>query len=250
MSMTILGLATAEPATVDRAVGGGPDCTDISARRREARLLPALFQRTQVRSRGSVLLGIRQWLRTEAVVLSADQRAVGSRPGNRLADATLRGRVVAAGRGGCREVAGTGRDRPGGDHASDHGFLHGLLCPGARHRPGQAPGTFADGGAAARRIHGLPRRAQRPASGEGHGDLPIRRRSCSSCAVELCSLHYQYGDGARRAGGQCPLCRRRRCAGWPGFCRQGRPMAVGFQRLVPSAGLRRRNDLEDRRPRF
>ena len=55
MSMTILGLATAEPA---RSTGAG--CRQIArtflSAGREARLLPALFQRTQVRSRGSVLL--------------------------------------------------------------------------------------------------------------------------------------------------------------------------------------------------
>ena len=249
MSMTILGLATAEPAqSIEQSEAARIAQTFLSDGR-EARLLPALFQRTQVRSRGSVLLesgngcGPRQSFYPPATG-PADRGPATALRMQRYAEESLPLAAAAAARS--LELAAI---RSGGDHASHHGFLHGLLCPRARHRPGQTSGTVADGGPAARRIHGLPRRAQCHARGKGHGAcrsgggraslrrgtlqpaLPIRRR-------------------LRHAGGQCPVCRRRRGDGWPGLCRPGRSMAVGFQRLVPSAGLRRRNDLEDRRPRF
>ncbi len=56
MSMTILGLATAEPARSIEQSEAAQVARTFLCDGREARLLPALFQRTQVRSRGSVLL--------------------------------------------------------------------------------------------------------------------------------------------------------------------------------------------------
>ena len=56
MSMTILGLATAEPAQFIEQSDAARLARTFLSDGREARLLPALFQRTQVRSRGSVLL--------------------------------------------------------------------------------------------------------------------------------------------------------------------------------------------------
>ena len=56
MSMAILGLATAEPARSIEQSEAARIAQTFLSEGREARLLPALFRRTQVRSRGSVLL--------------------------------------------------------------------------------------------------------------------------------------------------------------------------------------------------
>ena len=59
----------------------------------------------------------------------------------------------------------------------------------------------------------------------------------AASAVELCSLHYQYGADVRHAGGQCPLRRRRRGAGRPGFGRSEEPwrLVSSGSYLVPDA---------------
>ena len=249
MSMTILGLATAEPAQSIEQSDAARIARTFLSDGREARLLPALFQRTQVRSRGSVLLesgngcGPRQSFyppatgpadRGPATALRMQRYAEESLPlaeaaaARSLELATVRPEAITH----LITVSCTGFFAPGLDIglvkrlglSPTVGRLHvGFMgCHGVLNAMQAAKGHGAcrSGGGCA----SLGRGALQPA-------LPIRRR-------------------LRHARGQCPVCRRRRCAGWPGLCRPGRPMAVGFQRLVPSAGLRRRNDLEDRRPRF
>ena len=56
LSMTILGLATAKPARSIEQSEAARIARSFLAEGRESRLLPALFERTQVRNRGSVLL--------------------------------------------------------------------------------------------------------------------------------------------------------------------------------------------------
>ena len=71
MSMTILGLATAAPAQSIEQSEAARIAQTFLFDGREARLLPALFRRTQVHSRGSVVLESRDGCGPSTIVLSA-----------------------------------------------------------------------------------------------------------------------------------------------------------------------------------
>ncbi|MGO9108848.1 MAG: type III polyketide synthase [Thermoguttaceae bacterium] len=192
MSMTILGLATAEPAqSIEQSEAARIARTFLSDGR-EARLLPALFQRTQVRSRGSVLLesgngcGPRQSFYPPSTGPSDRGPATALRM-QRYAEESLPLAAAAAARS--LALAATGPE------AITH--LITVSCTGFF-----APGLDI----------GLVKRLELPPTVGRlhvgfmgcHGVLNAMQAARATvladpasvvllCAVELCSLHYQYG---------------------------------------------------------
>ena len=197
MSMTIWGLATAEPAhSIEQSQAARIAQTFLSDGR-EARLLPALFKRTQVQSRGSVLLqsgngcGPRQSFYPPATG-PADRGPATALRMQRYAEESLPLAEAAAVR--CLELAVTD------PQAITH--LITVSCTGFF-----APGLDI----------GLVKRLRlSPAVGRlhvgfmgCHGVLNALRAARATVladpaavvlltAVELCSLHYQYGADSDR----------------------------------------------------
>jgi predicted naringenin-chalcone synthase len=197
MSMTISGLATAEPAQSIEQPAAARIAQTFLADGREARLLPALFQRTRVQSRGSVLLesgngcGPKQSFYPPATGPTDRGPATALRM-QRYAEESLPLAATAAARS--LELAAI---RP---EAITH--LITVSCTGFF-----APGI--DVGLVKRL--GLPPTVGRLHVGfiGCHGALNALRAARATvvadpaavvllCAVELCSLHYQYGDDSDR----------------------------------------------------
>jgi len=192
MSMTILGLATAAPAQSIAQSDAARIARTFLCDGREARLLSALFQRTQVRSRGSVLLesgngsGPRQSFYPPATGPSDRGPATALRM-QRYAEDSLPLAAAAAARS--LELAATGPE------AITH--LITVSCTGF-YAPGIDIGLV-------KRLGLSPTVARLHVGFMGcHGVLNALQAARATvladpasvvllCAVELCSLHYQYG---------------------------------------------------------
>jgi len=192
MSMTILGLATAEPARSIEQSEAARIARTFLPDGREARLLPALFQRTQVRSRGSVLLEAgrgdeaRQSFYPPATG-PADRGPATALRMQRYAEESLP--LVGAAAARSLELAATGPE------AITH--LITVSCTGF-FAPGLDIGLV-------KRLELSPTVARLHVGFMGcHGALNALRAARAAvladpaavvllAAVELCSLHYQYG---------------------------------------------------------
>lgn len=193
MSMTILGLATAEPSQSIEQSAAAEIARTFLSDGREARLLPALFQRTQVRSRGSVLLesgngdGPSQSFYPPATGPS-DRGPTTALRMRRYAEESLPLAALAA----ARSLQRAATDPATITHlvtVSCTGFFAPGLDVGLVMRLGLPP-TIARLHVGFMGCHGVLNAMQAARSAVIADPAAVVLLS----AVELCSLHYQYGD--------------------------------------------------------
>ena len=248
MPMLIAGIGTAVPphriAQADAAEIAQQYSCETPA---QERLFKGMYRRAGVETRHSVVL--RTVRRRTGQRGNRFTRTRTPRRGDRMRkyEEHAGALAVSAATGSARRRG----DRSGAGHAPGHRLVQRLLCPGLRHRPDQATGPGRRRRSHSRWLHGLPRAAQRPAGGAG---VP-RRRSATACvllcAVEMCSLHHQYGWNSERIVANALFADGAAAVAWrfgaaiirirlPGRC-------VG---LDADRRLRRRHVLADRRSRL
>ena len=115
------------------------------------------------------------------------------KPYDRGPDEAVRGVCGRIGDRRGHSILGRCRNPAGRDYPPCNGLMQWVPGTRVRYRPGQAARAFSGGRPHPCGLHGLPRPDQRPAGVAG-AYLQADPSACVLlCAVELCSLHHQYG---------------------------------------------------------
>ncbi|MCK7504008.1 MAG: hypothetical protein MZV70_07845 [Desulfobacterales bacterium] len=234
MPLHVHGIGTAVPPNaISQEEAAATAAQHGCASPEQQRQLKALYRLSRVKKRHSVVLESDSSSgEARQIVLSAHarrRRPRARRPPSAWRATNAKRRLSA--REAARIALAERRARAGRRHAPRHRVLHRLLGPELRPRARARARPALDRRPHARRVHGMPRRAERAARRRGIRRTAIPDACVLVCAVELCSLHYQYGWNSDSAGLERDL-RRRRGRASSAAPRQARRATTGCWRAA------------------